>query len=277
MQNNKPANDIIKKNKAIPVLVIIIIILIYIIVCLIIVLSLVVTSISNKYILEESEKSTDVNVLYNTEDIIQSSDYVDIVAPSEIYEETTTAKIFTTQTPTELNGYNVKTFDNGDKYEGNYINGIRSGQGKYTWSNGIIYEGEFIDGEPSENGNYIYPTEATTIDEEKEYINNAISIGYDNLIRRPDDYKGKIIKVTVKITQIFDDQGILGFIYEKGYAGKQGDNEWVIKYELSKGESRIIEGDTVTFYGEFDGLQERSRAIGGSKVYIPHLTVKYHK
>lgn len=112
---------------------------------------------------------------------------------------------------------------------------------------------------------------------ESDYINSANIIDYDSLIRRPDDYKGQIIKVTVNITQIFDSGGILGFFTEKGYAGTQNGNEWIIQYELPEGTSRIIENDIVTFYGEFDGVQERARAIGGSKVYIPHLIAEYHK
>ena len=109
-----------------------------------------------------------------------------------------------------------------------------------------------------------------------DYKNSAQTISYENLIRRPDDYKGQVVKVTLKITQIFDNSGVLGFLYEKGYAGTQSGNEWVIKYELPENASRIIDGDTVTFYGEFNGLQERTRAFGGSKVYIPHLIAKYH-
>ena len=112
---------------------------------------------------------------------------------------------------------------------------------------------------------------------EQEYKNNAAVIAYDNLIRRPDDYKGQVIRVTVRITQIFDSQGLFGFLYEKGYAGTQDGNEWIIRYELPEGSNRIIVGDTITFYGEFNGLQERSRAIGGASVHIPHLIALHHQ
>jgi len=114
------------------------------------------------------------------------------------------------------------------------------------------------------------------IQTENNYKKGALVVDYDGLIRRPDDYKGKTIKITVKITQIFGNSGLFEFLYEKGYAGKQDNNEWIIKYELPEGASRIIEGDIVTFYGEYDGLQERERTIGGNKAYIPHLTAKYH-
>ena len=320
-------------------------------------------------------------------DIKKETESFEKSEPLKESKENTTAVNTTAEPATELNGYNVKIYESGEKYEGNFVNGVRSGQGKYTWLNGIIFEGEWINGMPGENGVYTYPldidyillrnnysdveykdkwvriigkvkkqnymkriyfesgisgdndnyVEITANDESaidnfkdgeyvvvtgivdsqtvyfktvnvknaviekatnddialfnqyakirnqleiqaaNDYMNSAKSITYDNLIRLPDDYKGEIVKVTVRITQIFDDSGILGFLFEKGYAGKQGDNEWVIQYELPDGASRIIENDTVTFYGVFDGLQERSRAIGGSKVYIPHLTAKYHK
>jgi len=69
----------------------------------------------------------------------------------------------TTQPPTTgLTGHHVITYDNGDQYEGNFVNGIRSGQGTYTWADGIIFIGEFVNGDPSDVGEYIHPTEAPT-------------------------------------------------------------------------------------------------------------------
>jgi len=112
--------------------------------------------------------------------------------------------------------------------------------------------------------------------DEQEFKDSAQTISYDNLIRRPDDYEGEIIKVTVRITQIFDKGGLLGALYEKGFAGTQSGNEWIIIYELPEGASRILEGDTVTFYGVYDGVRERQRAIGGASVHIPHMTASYH-
>jgi hypothetical protein len=32
-------------------------------------------------------------------------------------------------------------FDNGDTYEGNWVNDVINGYGKYTWSSGDVYEG----------------------------------------------------------------------------------------------------------------------------------------
>ena len=117
--------------------------------------------------------------------------------------------------------------------------------------------------------------EAAALDEQG-FKDSAQTISYDNLIRRPNDYDGEIIKITVRITQIFDRGGVLGGLYEKGFAGTQGGNEWIIIYELPEGASRIIEGDTITFYGVYNGVRERQRAIDGVRVHIPHMTASYH-
>ena len=47
------------------------------------------------------------------------------------------------ETETMLNGYYTQTYNNGDKYVGNFVNGIKSGQGIYTWASNDYYEGDF--------------------------------------------------------------------------------------------------------------------------------------
>ena len=88
---------------------------------------------------------------------------ISLEAPVEevIVTEEPTTGVPTTVAPTteqKLNGYHVQAYDNGDKYEGNFVNGVRQGQGTYTWENGIVYIGEFVNGEPSGSGSYVYPT-----------------------------------------------------------------------------------------------------------------------
>jgi hypothetical protein len=38
-----------------------------------------------------------------------------------------------------LNGPGSVTFKNGNRYEGNFYNGLLNGNGKFTWANGIVY------------------------------------------------------------------------------------------------------------------------------------------
>ena len=119
---------------------------------------------------------------YTTENSIDTSDKSEPPTPEKSTEPTisstpeptetkTTEKITTsfvkTTEPTKstpepttlLNGFHTQIYNNGDKYEGNFVNGVRSGQGTYTWANGTVYTGEFMNGEPSGNGKYTYPYE----------------------------------------------------------------------------------------------------------------------
>ena len=52
----------------------------------------------------------------------------------------------------EAQGGTVKTkferfeYDGGDVYEGETVNGLRHGKGKYTWASGTVYEGDWVKG-----------------------------------------------------------------------------------------------------------------------------------
>lgn len=49
----------------------------------------------------------------------------------------------------------TKTTDNG-KYEGLYKNNLRHGKGKYTWNNGDVYDGNWVEGEMTGKGTYVW-------------------------------------------------------------------------------------------------------------------------
>lgn len=110
---------------------------------------------------DENEPSESPTPEESTEPTISS-----MPEPKEPETTTTPPTVITTeptkatQIPTTgLTGYHTQKYDNGDKYVGNFVNGVRSGQGTYTWAaTGIVYTGEFVNGEPSGKGEYIYPT-----------------------------------------------------------------------------------------------------------------------
>jgi hypothetical protein len=106
----------------------------------------------------------------------------------------------------------------------------------------------------------------------RDYKETAETVSYNDLVREPSKYEGKVIKATIRISQIMGG----GFLTEAGYAGYQGDNQWYIHYEIPEDVPRILEGDSVTFYGEYAGVEEMTRSIGGSKVYVPKMDAKYH-
>lgn len=83
--------------------------------------------------------------------------------------------------------------------------------------------------------------------------------------RNPDDYVGKYMKVTGTVLQAQSDI----------YRVKDSDGStWYITYKIKDGESRILEDDTVTFYGECNGLKTYT-ALLGQEVTIPELKAEY--
>jgi hypothetical protein len=54
------------------------------------------------------------------------------------------------------NGYGAYTYENGEKYEGEFENGLRSGSGEYHYSDGSIYRGEWLNDKKMGFGSYKY-------------------------------------------------------------------------------------------------------------------------
>ena len=48
----------------------------------------------------------------------------------------------------------IITYENGDKYEGDFLDGKRNGKGIYTWPNGDKYEGDWVDGKRTVKGTF---------------------------------------------------------------------------------------------------------------------------
>jgi hypothetical protein len=46
----------------------------------------------------------------------------------------------------KMNGHGVSMWPNGSRYEGDFVDSRFSGHGIWTWSNGNRYEGDFVDG-----------------------------------------------------------------------------------------------------------------------------------
>ena len=108
---------------------------------------------------------------------------------------------------------------------------------------------------------------------EADYKRDAKEIVYSELVRTPEAFIGEKIKIDVKISQIMEG----GILREAGYRAYSGKDEWYINYELPSGAPRIINNDYVTFWGEYAGVIEITRAFTGTKDYIPKIVVKYHE
>ncbi|XP_019739911.1 ankyrin repeat and MYND domain-containing protein 1-like isoform X2 [Hippocampus comes] len=56
-----------------------------------------------------------------------------------------------------LHGFGVQEFLDGSKYEGEFVDGLKQGQGRYTWSSGEFYEGSFYKDYRHGDGMYSWP------------------------------------------------------------------------------------------------------------------------
>ncbi|KAG7242286.1 hypothetical protein INR49_023961 [Caranx melampygus] len=55
-------------------------------------------------------------------------------------------------------GFGVKVWLDGSRYEGEFVNGLKHGRGRYTWAQGEIYEGSFYKDYRHGDGEYCWPT-----------------------------------------------------------------------------------------------------------------------
>ena len=55
------------------------------------------------------------------------------------------------------NGYGKFIYDDGDIYEGDFVNGKREGQGTYTSKSGKVHIGRFANNQPNGKGKLKYP------------------------------------------------------------------------------------------------------------------------
>ena len=100
---------------------------------------------------------------------------------------------------------------------------------------------------------------------EANIVNQARTIPYDNIVRYPSNYSDEPIQVRVRIAQVMGGGSFRA--YEVGTS-----NEWYIDYGTGWGEEpRILEGDTITFYGTFEGLTQVVRGLTGATAQIPRL------
>lgn len=94
--------------------------------------------------------------------------------------------------------------------------------------------------------------------EKDEYISQCQSVNYSDVERNPDNYKGTVIQVTEgwfdNVTMRVDCDG----------------DVWYVTYTREEGESRILEDDYITGYGECDGVQSYKTVLG-TQITIPSM------
>lgn len=111
---------------------------------------------------------------------------------------------------------------------------------------------------------------ATKKSERDEYIAECKSVKYSDVERNPDNYEGEKIKISGSVVQVAE-----GWFDSVTLRVSAGGNMWYVTYSREEGESRILEGDSITCYGECDGVRSYTTVLG-SQVTIPSLKMKYY-
>lgn len=118
----------------------------------------------------------------------------------------------------------------------------------------------------------------TTIKEttnKESYIASAEAYEYKELERNPEEYKGEIAVFEGKVIQVSEQMGNTA-IYRVNV--NNDDGIWTdtiyVTYKRPEGESRVLEDDIITIYGELGGIITYQSVMGGN-VTIPSIHARY--
>lgn len=107
---------------------------------------------------------------------------------------------------------------------------------------------------------------------EADFKAACVAQPYTDLARTPDSYKNMKIVITGKVVQVMEKSN--GAQYRIAVDGNY-DQMFYADYTGSFGQGRILEDDTVTLWGTYDGLMSYNSTIGG-KITVPSLIAKYY-
>ncbi|MBO5935712.1 MAG: zinc ribbon domain-containing protein [Clostridia bacterium] len=112
---------------------------------------------------------------------------------------------------------------------------------------------------------------------ESEYKASCESIGYKDIARQPDTYKGRNVVFTGEVMQVqessYSKNVVLLIKVTKDNYGYWDDAVYVT-YKLPDGAPRILEDDIVKFYGECEGTYTYETVMGSSNT-IPRVSALY--
>lgn len=117
----------------------------------------------------------------------------------------------------------------------------------------------------------VLDAEAAVIEQKKNsYIADCEELSYSAVSRDPDDYEGKKVVITGTVIQVQE-----GFFDSVTLRVETADGIWYVTYTRAEGESRILEDDQITCYGECKGV-ETYVALLGNAVTIPSMRMEYY-
>ncbi len=112
---------------------------------------------------------------------------------------------------------------------------------------------------------------ASALKEKEEYKSSCETVSYEAIARNPATYKGNHIKVSGTVIQVVE-----GWFNSVTIRLRDKNNDtWYIKYYRSDDESRILEDDYITCYGECDGVESYTSVLG-SQVTLPAIKMEYY-
>lgn len=117
----------------------------------------------------------------------------------------------------------------------------------------------------------VIDAEAAALAKEKsDYITDCEDVSYSGVSRNPDEYKGKKVYISGTVIQVQE-----GFLDTVTMRVQTDYGIWYVTYTRKEGESRILENDYITCYGECRGV-ETYVAVLGNTITIPSMQMEYY-
>ena len=117
----------------------------------------------------------------------------------------------------------------------------------------------------------VIDAQVAAIEREKSaYTADCEELSYSAVSRNPEDYEGKKVVITGTVIQVQE-----GFFDSVTLRVETSEGIWYVMYTRKDGESRILEDDRITCYGECKGV-ETYIALLGNTVTIPSMRMEYY-
>lgn len=111
---------------------------------------------------------------------------------------------------------------------------------------------------------------------EEELENYCIEISYDELARYPDSYTGNYVKITGEIYSVIDNangEDVYCLYMTLDETGLWYEDAVLVYFDNSNISGRLLEGDIVTFYGVYNGLN--TSIFGDNEPCIQAYSVEF--
>lgn len=105
---------------------------------------------------------------------------------------------------------------------------------------------------------------------EEDYKNLCQQLNYEDILRNPDSYDETYCVLSGTVDQIIEGWFDTYTIYVMDSSG----NRWECLYMYKDGESHLLEGDSVTVYGQCNGTTTATTLLG-EQVTLPYIDAEY--